>query len=641
MPRTYFPPPVAPAGRVVPHRGQQAEETRGLNDDLVTRRACRAPAETGALPGPADSEGTAEPSNEGGETIVSTESGGTLPRLRLDELLDELNTRIGAVRSTRDRVRSLLQAVLDVGRGLELPQVLHRVVEAAVTLADAEYGALGVIGEDRRLSAFVPVGMSGGTRELIGPLPQGHGLLGTLIRHPEPVRLADVAQHPDFHGFPAHHPPMRSFLGVPIRVRDEVFGNLYLTNRRGADEFDAEDEAVVSTLAVAAGVAIENARLYEEARHREAWLAAGAEITSALLADRPQTEVLRMIARHALRNVSADLGAVLVRDDGTRELRTVAAVGEGAELLTGLRPIRRAGPLTQALTGSRAVVVDDLTRELRVDGGLALGPAVLVPVGTAEEARGLLLLARGKTRPAFGATETGPLLGFAAQAAVGIELAERRHRDERAATAQERERITNDLHDVAVRRLFALGMELRTARRMVKHSPEAVEQLARLADGLDTTIKIISSAVLRLRLWDSVGTPRRTLWEKAAATVEEAVTPLGLSLVLRMEGVADREVSDLVTDQMTAVLTEALDNVARHARARSVEIRLAVGDGALAVDIADDGAGIPERVVLGGLADLEDRAVVLGGGLLLEAAPGGGTRLRWRVPLAGRPQPAT
>ncbi|WP_338682258.1 GAF domain-containing protein [Streptomyces acidiscabies] len=594
---------------------------------------------TGAVPGSAESAGPVEPSTEGGESNVSTESGEPLPRLRLDDLLDELHARIGAVRSTRDRVQSLLQAVLDVGRGLELSQVLHRVVEAAVTLADAEYGALGVIGEDRNLSAFVPVGMSDEIQERIGPLPRGHGLLGTLIQCPEPVRTADVAGHPDFRGFPEHHPPMRSFLGVPIRVRDEVFGNLYLTNRRGAPEFDAEDEAVVSALAVAAGVAIDNARLYEDARRRETWLAAAAEITSALLADRPQTEVLRMVTRHALRNVSADLGAVLVRADGAQVLRTAVAVGEGAELFAGLRPLPRAGPLAAAFTGCGAVVVDDLSRELRAGEELGLGAAVLVPLGAAGPARGVLLLARGKGRASFGTAETGPLVGFAAQAAVGIELAERRKHARRTATEEERERVMDDLHDVAVQRLFALGMGLEALRRLVRYPPEAVERLTRLVDDVDTTIKLISSAVLRLRLREQPGVS--TLWARVAATVEQAAGPLGLTPVLRMEGIPDGATPGPVADQVTGVLTEALDNVARHARARSVDVHLVAGDGMLAVDVTDDGTGIPEGVVLGGLADLEVRAAALGGGLVLETPPGGGTRLRWRVPLTGHPRPTT
>lgn len=213
------------------------------------------------------------------------EESGQLPRLRLDELLDELQIRIDAVRGTRDRVNSLLEAVLSVGRELDLPQVLRQIVESAVVLVDAEYGALGVV-EGARLSEFLTVGVTEEQVKKIGPLPKGHGILGELIRHPEPLRLPEISQNPASYGFPPHHPPMRSFLGVPIRVRDEVFGNLYLTEKRDGRDFDGEDEAVLRTLAVAAGVAIENARLYKAARDRQRWMEANAEVVSALLSRR-------------------------------------------------------------------------------------------------------------------------------------------------------------------------------------------------------------------------------------------------------------------------------------------------------------------------------------------------------------------
>lgn len=206
-----------------------------------------------------------------------------LPRLRLDELLDELQVRIDEVRGTRDHLNGLLEAVMSVGRELDLPQVLTGIVEAAVVLVDAEYAALGVIGDDRKLAEFLPVGISDELRAQIGDLPSGHGILGELIRHPEPLRLTELSDHPASYGFPAHHPPMHTFLGVPIRVREEVFGNLYMTEKRGRADFDAEDEAVLSTLAVAAGIAIENARLFEDVRLRERWLEASSDFTNELL----------------------------------------------------------------------------------------------------------------------------------------------------------------------------------------------------------------------------------------------------------------------------------------------------------------------------------------------------------------------
>lgn len=207
--------------------------------------------------------------------------------LSTHELLSRLQSRVDAARGSRDRIHSLLEAVLSVGRELELSQVLRRIVEEATVLVDAEYGALGVIGEENRLSEFIPVGVSDERWAAIGELPVGHGLLGELIRHPEPLRLAELSEHPESYGFPPHHPQMHSFLGVPIRVRGQVFGNIYLTQKRGAAEFDAEDESVLLTLAVAAGIAIENSRLYEESRRRERWLAAGSEVTNSLLSGSP------------------------------------------------------------------------------------------------------------------------------------------------------------------------------------------------------------------------------------------------------------------------------------------------------------------------------------------------------------------
>ncbi|HEY8983120.1 MAG TPA: GAF domain-containing protein, partial [Streptomyces sp.] len=181
-----------------------------------------------------------------------------LPHLRLDELLDELQARLDAARGTRDRVHTLLEAVLSVGRELDLEQALFSIVEAAASLVDAEYAALGVIGPDgKRLSAFHTVGVTEEQITRIGPYPEGHGILGELIRHPEPLRLENISDHPASYGFPPHHPPMSTFLGVPIRVRDRVFGNLYLTEKRDGALFDEEDVSVTATLAVAAGVAID------------------------------------------------------------------------------------------------------------------------------------------------------------------------------------------------------------------------------------------------------------------------------------------------------------------------------------------------------------------------------------------------
>lgn len=350
-------------------------------------------------------------------------------QLRLDTLLEELQTRVDAVRSTRDRVKGLLEAVLSVGRELDLSQVLRQIVESAVVLVDAEYGALGVV-DGNKLSEFLTVGLTEEEVRKIGPLPSGHGILGELIRHPEPLRLAEISDHPASYGFPPHHPPMHSFLGVPIRVRDEVFGNLYLTEKRGGREFDGEDEMVLRTLAVAAGIAIENARLYKAARDRQRWIAANAEVVRALLSGSAQTDVLQAIIRHAHDILGADMGLLALRSDDDRHLLVKVALGHGAEQQQEVTLPLEGSFAGAAITAGEAVTTGDIRKDARQTGERArfesLGPAVAVPMMTGHAALGVLLLAREEQATPFSEAETEPLLAYAGQTALAMELAERR-----------------------------------------------------------------------------------------------------------------------------------------------------------------------------------------------------------------------
>ena len=563
-------------------------------------------------------------------------SGQHVPKLRLDELLDELQSRIDAARGTQDRVHSLLEAVLSIGRELDLPQVLRRIVEAAVVLVDAEYGALGVIGDDSRLSEFLTVGIDEERRADIGDLPSGHGLLGELIRHPSPLRLPELSGHPSSYGFPAHHPPMRSFLGVPIRVRDRVFGNIYLTEKRGAEEFEAEDEAVLSTLAVAAGVAIENARLYEETRLRERWMRASAEVTSTLLSGAPSAEVLELIVEQAREIASADVGMIAEYVSGAEELRPVLAVGADAERRSGLVFPAQEGFVAAVLTTAEPVVSADIQQDARTgereSQWAGLGPVVVVPLGAGGKARGVLLLGRLAGRTPFSDDDTGPLLGFAGQAALALELAERRRDAERIALLQDRDRIARDLHDLAIQRLFAAGMTLQSTQRFVDH-PEAVERLSRTVDDLDDTIKIIRSTIFGLRTRGGGAKEDSGLRARVSEAVKAAATSLGFAPALRIEGLVDTDVPGDVADHALAVLGEALSNAARHSGARSVDVHLRCAGGELALTVRDDGCGVPDGVARSGLKNLEERARGLGGALTLGERPGGGgTQLVWRVP---------
>ncbi len=576
----------------------------------------------------------------GGADGSAAGGGARMPRLRLDELLEELQWRIDAARGTQNRVHSLLEAVLAVGRELDLAQALHRIVEAAADLVDARYAALGVIGPDgHSLSQFLTVGMSEEEIAEIGPPPSGRGILGELIRDPQPLRCPVLSEHPASAGFPPNHPPMHTFLGVPVRVHGEVFGNLYLTDKRGGLDFDTDDEAVISTLAVAAGVAIDNARLYEEAQLRQRWLRASAEISRSLLSGAPRLEVVELIARRAGEIAGAELADVSVALDGPRERAEELTV----EVALGGAPAARLGvtvPVDGTLSGAAyasgsPVTSDDLACDARYPAGPAgrfdgLGPAVAVPLGTgAGYGRGVLLLARAAGQPAFGPDETGPLLGFADQAALALELAERRRDAEHLTLLEDRDRIARDLHDLAIQRLFATGMTLQSAGRLID-SPAAADRVARAVADLDETIKIIRSTIFGLRAHSE---PDRGLRARATRVVAEAQGTLGFAPRLSMEGLLDTDVPQELADHAVAVLGEALSNAARHARAGRVEVTLRALAGRVALVVADDGVGVPEGGRRSGLRNLAERAERVGGTFTVEPAEGGGTRLSWEAPL--------
>ncbi|MER6102926.1 GAF domain-containing protein [Streptomyces sp. NPDC001832] len=556
-------------------------------------------------------------------------------RRRLSTLPEDLLGRLDVVRRGPAEAALLLEAVMSVGRGLDLPQVLRRIVEAAVVVADAEYGALGVVGDGNRLTQFLTVGATAEQRAAIGPLPEGHGILGELIHHPEPLRLAELSEHPSSYGLPPNHPPMHSFLGVPIRVRDKVFGNLYLTEKRGGREFDAEDETVLSTLAVAAGVAIENARLYAETRDRQRWQKANNEIVAGLLSGADDAHVQQMIVDHSSHILDTDLG-VLALPAGEQSLRVALASGMDAEMHRGLILPREGSFAGAALDAGEPITSLDVAHDPRITKGpprwTGLGPAVAVPMQTGQRTRGVLLLARVRGRPAFTDSETSPLLAFAGQAALAMELTERRESAKQIALLEERDRIARDLHDLAIQRLFATGMTLQSVVRLVEQ-PQASERLLRAVDDLDETIKIIRSTIFGLRARES-GRAGQGLRARTRNTVEQAARTLGFQPSLRMAGLIDTDVPTEIAEQVIAVLGEALSNVARHARATALDISMVVGEGALDLVVSDNGVGMPkDSGTRSGLDNLARRAEKLGGEMSVGASRQGGTRLNWRVPL--------
>ncbi|MCM2417715.1 GAF domain-containing sensor histidine kinase [Streptomyces sp. RKAG293] len=560
---------------------------------------------------------------------------GQSPQVRLDELLEELQSRLDVARGTRDQVRGLLEAVLSVGRELDLEQVLRNIVEAAAVLVKAEYAALGVIGPDgERLAEFLTVGFTPEQITAIGAYPSGHGILGVLIRDPHPLRLPRISDHPSSYGFPPNHPPMDSFLGVPIRVRDHVFGNLYLTEKRGGGQFDAEDESVLATLAVAAGVAIDNARLYEESRRRERWLQANAEITHTLMAGSPRSAVISLIAERAREITGAELALVALPVDDAAALSVELVIGRDAPALRGLVVPVEGSLVGAAFSSGRPVTSENINLDESVRTDVPrndrLEAAVAVPIGTGDGPRGVLLLVRAAGGTAFTDEEIEPLQGFAGQAAVAMELAERRTDAEQIALLEDRDRIARDLHDLAIQRLFATGMTLQSAGRFIEH-PEASERVRRAVDDLDETIKIIRSTIFGLRSRETGA--EHTLRARTVRAASDASAVLGFTPSVRMEGLLDTQVPREVADHVMAVLAESLSNVAKHAHATRVQVALETDGRHVVLTTTDNGVGLPAERNGNGLRNMRERALQLGGDMELVCPPDGGTTLVWQVPV--------
>jgi signal transduction histidine kinase len=564
-----------------------------------------------------------------------------LPQLRLDELLAELQVRLQAVLGARDQMRGLLEAVIAISSGLDLESTLRRIVQTAVRLVDATYGALGVIGDDKELAEFIPVGL---TKDEIGQIhhwPEGRGLLGLLINDPQPLRLASISAHTESSGFPAGHPAMDSFLGVPVRVRDEVFGNLYLTNKRGGGEFTEDDEAVLLALGAAAGVAVENARLYEAARRSQRWIQASAEVTTALLSGTKPDEVLARITSQARALSDADLAILALPDEEGRRLTVTYADGDDALSVRGLVLPAGQSLSGQVLASGESVISTDFAADERAATAARaamshIGPAVVFPLGAPSGRRGVLTIGRRHGRVPFPAAEASFAASFAAQAGVALELAASRAEAERLSVYQDRDRIARDLHDLVIQRLYATGMSLQATTPMISR-PEVADRVTRAVDAMDQTIKEIRGAIFALQARDAEA--ERDPSADIVGLVEEMTAMLGFAPSLRLGPGLRTLSSEDLDGQALIVLREALSNVARHAGATRADVMVDVDDdGCLTVTVTDNGTGIPSGGRRSGLRNLAGRAAELGGELRLSpaepTAPHPGTRLEWRVPVA-------
>ncbi|GAA3601268.1 two-component system sensor histidine kinase [Kineosporia mesophila] len=552
-----------------------------------------------------------------------------LPRLELDELLGQLVDRANEVMGTQGRLRGLLRANQLIITELDLPSVLRHVTEAARDLIGARYAALGVIGDGDVLQEFVHVGMPPEIIPGIGHLPDGKGLLGALIENPEPIRLGHIADDPRSSGFPDGHPPMHSFLGVPIEIRGEVFGNLYLTeSTRGA--FSAEDEQLAQALAATAAVAIENARLYASAHVRGEWLQASAAITRHLLSpDTDNAGSLHLVAQSSREVSGADLVVLALPGADRESLAVEVAVGEGTQGFPG-RPLA----LENTICGRVFVTQEPL--RLRDPGeagftvlapsGMGIGPAMAVPLLGSAGVHGVLAAFKRVGQKEFSAEDLTSASGFANQAAVAIELAQARAEQQRAAMLDERARIAADLHDHVIQRLFGAGLSLQSL--VTRDLPEpAGSRIAGVIDELDKSISQIRTTIFQLqRTPGSAQSPRARLLD----VVAEMGVALGFDPGLRFSGLLDALRGDVV-DDLVAVVREGLSNVARHAHAHRVEIEVTVSSGRLTLQMEDDGVGLRGEHAGNGLANLRRRAERHGGQVDLQAAGARGTTLLWTV----------
>lgn len=516
------------------------------------------------------------------------------------------------------RVRDgLVDAMLAVTSGLDLERTLQTIVHTAMQLVDARYGALGVVGRES-LERFVYEGIDDATRELIGPLPSGRGVLRLLFDKTKPVRIEDLSQHPASVGFPANHPLMRTFLGVPVRIRDQVFGNLYLTEKANGETFSADDEVLVLALASAAGIAIENARLYQAARSRQAWIEATRDISTNLLGGEEPEAVHRQIVDQASKLTGSAFSALLLPDDADG-LVVTAATKPG---LVGQRPT-----ITDTTIGTAYIRRIPLRVRDFDELGEGVSEALVLPLRESDSVSGAVVCVAG-AGCSFTEEQLDMMSGFADQAALALQLA--KSRANAVSTLREldvlsdRDRIARDLHDHVIQRLFAIGLSLQGAL-----SADTDRTSQRISTALDDLQEVVQE--IRTAIFDLHGGSVTRLRQRLEQAVTQMTTASSVRPALHISGPLSVVEAGLA-DHAEAVVREAVSNVVRHAGASTVSVTVAVDDN-LTVTVLDDGCGFPEETTASGLANLAARAQECGGRLDVRREPAGGTRLVWSVPL--------
>ena len=534
----------------------------------------------------------------------------------------------------RDPKDALLEAGLTLASELSLPMVLQRIVDLAVEVTDARYGALGVIGPSGELVDFITTGISAKQRKAIGALPRGLGVLGLLIREPRLVRVRDIGSHPASVGFPANHPAMHSFLGAPVQALGKVYGNIYLAEKRGAREFGPEDERSLHVLSTQAGVAIANASLYQKTLQRERWLEAQHEITNDMLEGADADALLASVAEHARDLAGADAATILTTTSTPGQLVVAAAVGAYAQQVKG-QPVPTAKSISGAVmeTGEPLHTDDASTHSRGYQPIIRLGhvgPAIFVPLRVRGRATGTLMVANTKGGSRFDDTMIGLVETFADQASVAIEYGRAQADVRRLELMDERERIAKDLHDGIIQSLFAVGMGLQGTALMAG-SPETAVRLEAAVGELDRVIRDLRNYIFGLR--PGILADRQ---------LDQALRELGADIQkrssFRVEVEVDAELAALVSPrshQIVQMTREALSNVARHAQAKHSVVRLVRTGQTAVLSIEDDGVGFNVRSdsAGNGLRNLRERATSMGGSLRISSKAGKGTSLRFTFPI--------
>ena len=538
-----------------------------------------------------------------------------------------------------DRLRTLLDTGIAISSELSLDGVLERIVEAAAALTGARYAALGVI--DRTgtaLERFITTGIDEATRAEIGDLPRGRGILGVLIRDAAPLRLHALQDHPRSVGFPPGHPPMRCFLGVPILLRGVAYGNLYLTEKEGGEDFSEDDEELVSLLASQAAVAIENARLYESATAWSRQLESLNEIGNALVGELELTPLLDLVARRLRELIDARLVAIALPDGD--KLRFEAAAGDGADELIGLMLPRAGSKAGRVLERRRSERIDSVLDdpEMHQDTTRRLGAraALFVPLLAREDAIGVIV-AHDKLGPdaRFGDADLRLAEQFGARAAVAVDLSRRVARDalRRVVSGQEleRQRLARELHDETGQALTSilLGLKAVEEARDVNGMRAAAEQLRELVVATLQDVRRLA-VELRPKALDDFG---------LAAALERLTNTFAESTGIEVEleaGLGEQRLPSDLETTLYRIVQEALTNVVKHAHARKVSIVLMRRGSRVTALIEDDGEGFDLEQTRDegvGLLGMRERVQLLDGRIKLESSPGVGTTLAVEVPL--------